>query len=224
MTGNPLTSEALASYAHELRGALTVIAGYTELLRHPLTPVERESALGGIERAILRADALCADALAGLPYAGASRAFCPVSLSLLAEQVAADQRSATGRTIDVNLEAAGQILGDPDALARVLANLIDNAAKYSPSRTSIEIRVAEEHGAAPPIVVVEVADRGPGITEDELVQVIEPFARLDRDADIPGTGLGLGIVDNVVGAHDGRLSVSERDGGGAIVRLEFPAA
>jgi signal transduction histidine kinase len=75
-----------------------------------------------------------------------------------------------------------------------------------------------------PIVFVAVADRGPGISEEELEQVIEPYARLERDADIPGTGLGLGIVHHVIADHDGRLSVVARDGGGTIVRLEFPRA
>jgi signal transduction histidine kinase len=219
-----LSREELAAYAHELRGALTVIAGYTELLRQSLPAVERERALDGIERAILRADALCADAVAGLSPSSASRTFCPVSLSLLAEQVAADQRSATGRTIELSIEGPAQILGDADALSRVVGNLIDNAAKYSPSRSSIELRVAEDHEAALPIVFVEVADRGPGISEQELEHVIEPYARLERDADIPGTGLGLGIVHHVIADHDGRLSVTAREGGGTIVRLEFPQA
>jgi signal transduction histidine kinase len=214
----------LAAYAHELRGALTVIAGYTELLRDSLAAGERQRALDGIERAILRADALCADAVAGVSPSSASQAFCAVSLTLLAEQVAADQRSATGRTIELTVEGPAQIMGDSDALSRVLGNLIDNAAKYSPSRTPIELRVAEDRDAALPIVFVEVADRGPGISAEELERVIEPYARLERDADIPGTGLGLGIVHHVIADHDGRLSVSEREGGGTLVRLEFPGA
>ena len=224
MTAKPLSQEDLAGYAHELRGALTVIAGYAELLRHSLPAAERESALDGIERAILRADALCADAVAGLPPSSASRAFSTLSLSTLAEQVAADQRSATGRTIEVDLQGTAPVLGDSDALCRVLGNIIDNAAKYSPSRSSIELKVAEDHESALPIVFVEVADRGPGITAEELEQVVEPYARLERDADVPGTGLGLSIVSSVIADHDGRLSVAEREDGGTVVRLEFPKA
>jgi signal transduction histidine kinase len=220
----PLAHEDLASYAHELRGALTVIAGYTELLRRPLPAADREAALDGIERAIRRADALCTDALAGRSPASASRAFAPLSLSTLAEQVAADQRSATGRSIEVHAERTAPVLGDAAALSRVLGNVIDNAAKYSPSRAPIEVRVAEEESSAGVVVFVEVADRGPGISEDELERVIEPFARLERDADIPGSGLGMGIAHNVVAAHNGRLRVSARDGGGTVVRLELPGA
>ncbi len=221
---DPLRHEDLAAYAHELRGALTVIAGYAELLRRQLPLQERDRALDGIERAILRADALCSDALAGRTPSSASRTFAPVSLCVLAEQVAADQRSATGRAIDVVITGSADVLGDADSLARVLGNLIDNAAKYSPTRTPIEVRVGEEEGAMGTVSFVEVSDRGPGISDEELARVVEPFARLERDADIPGTGLGLGIVNNVIAMHNGRLNVSERNGGGAIVRLELPRA
>ena len=76
----PLPHEDLAAYAHELRGALTVIAGYTELLRRPLPAAERESALDGIERAIRRADTLCSDALAGRrPRLGDPRLGAPLA-------------------------------------------------------------------------------------------------------------------------------------------------
>ena len=121
-------------------------------------------------------------------------------------------------------QGAALVLGDEEALARALGNLIDNAAKYSLSRSPIEVRVAEEDTDSRPLVVVEVADRGPGIPEEERDRVLEPFVRLERDADRPGTGLGLGIVRNVTAAHDGVMSIAERDGGGTVVRLEFPRA
>jgi signal transduction histidine kinase len=220
----PLSHENLAAYAHELRGALTVIAGYTELLRRRLSAVDRDSALDGIERAIRRADALCTDALAGRAPSSARKAFAPVSMSTIAEQVAADQRTTTRRVIAVTAESPALVVGDGDALARVLGNLVDNAAKYSLSRSPIELRVAEEESLSGPLVVVEVADRGPGIPEDDLERVVEPFSRLERDGDSPGTGLGLGIVRGVIEDHDGRLIIAARDGGGTIVRLELPQA
>jgi len=220
----PLSHEDLATYAHELRGALTVIAGYSELLRRRLSATDRDAALDGIERAIRRADALCADALAGRPAGKAALEHSPLSLGLLAEQVVADQRSATGRTIDVTVEGMAQVLGDADALARVLGNLIDNAAKYSLSAAPIEVRVGEEQGAAGAMCVVEVADRGPGIPQEESQRVLEPFARLERDAARSGIGLGLSIASDVVSAHGGRLTIMARDGGGTVARLELPPA
>jgi two-component system sensor histidine kinase MprB len=219
-----LPHEDLAAYAHELRGALTVIAGYTELLRRPLRAAERDSALDGIERAIRRADALCADALRGVAPSSAAKAFGLLSLSLLAEEVAADQRTATGRIIDVTAQGSAMVLGDADGLTRVLGNLIDNAAKYSLSSAPIDVRITEEEGALAPLSVVEVADRGPGIPEAELERVFEPLARLERDAGRPGTGLGLGIARTVAESHDGHLRIGPRDGGGTVVRLELPRA
>jgi len=84
------------------------------------------------------------------------------------------------------------------------------------------VRVAVQEGASGALVTVEVADRGPGIPEDELDRVVEPFARLERDADRPGTGLGLSIARNVIDAHGGRLIIAARDGGGTVVRIELP--
>ena len=220
---NPIPHKDLATYSHEMRGALTVIAGYAELLRRPLNNAEREEALEGIGRAIRRADGLCSDALAGRTLAAPSAdTFVPLSLSLLAEQVAADQRASTGRTIEVTISGSPRVLGDADAIASVLRNLIDNAAKYSLTRSPIEVRIAEEDSSSGRVALLEVADRGPGIPEDEVARVIEPFTRLDRDADLPGTGLGLGIVNNVMAAHGGTLAILPREGGGTVVRLEFP--
>jgi signal transduction histidine kinase len=106
----------------------------------------------------------------------------------------------------------------------VLANLIDNAAKYSLRNAPIQVRVAEEEGEAGPVAFVEVADRGPGIPEDEMPRVIEPFTRLDRDADTPGSGLGLSIAHDVTQGHDGRLTFTPREGGGTVARIELPRA
>lgn len=221
-----LSHEALAVYAHELRGALTVIAGYTELLRYELSDEERVAALDGIERAIHRADDLCSDALAGKPpLAAHERPQESLSLLSLAEEVAADQRTATGRDIVVT---SGQdeavVHGERDALSRVLANLVGNAVKYSPADTPVEVRIALEQSLTLGLAgVVEVADRGHGVPAAERTRVFEPFERLTQDADTPGSGLGLAVVREVVEVHGGGVEIQERPGGGTIVRVELPA-
>jgi two-component system, OmpR family, sensor kinase len=218
-----LSREDLALFAHELRGALTVIAGYTALMRHELSPAERQGALEGIERAIARADMLCADALAGRPpLAASSRLAEKVAVAPLAEHVVADQRSATGRDIVLSIApgvTGAEVLGDEQALERVLGNLIGNAAKYSPPSDPVEVSLAP--GVADN-VAIEVADRGLGIPEADRERVFEPFARLDRDAEKPGTGLGLAIVADVVERHRGSIDVLDREGGGTVVRIELP--
>lgn len=220
---NDFSSEDAAAYAHEMRGALTVIAGYAELLRRPLDDQAREAALDGIARAIRRADGLCADALAGRALSTRPpTTFELVSLGLLAEQVARDLRYATRRAIKVSVSGSPEVLGDPDALTCAVRNVIDNAAKYSLTDSSIEVRVARQSSDTGEIAVLEVADRGSGIPEKDVSRVLQPFTRLDRDADLPGTGLGLGIAQNVVEAHGGTLSILPRAGGGTVVRLAFP--
>lgn len=222
-----LSHAEIALFAHELRGALTVMSGYTALLRHPLDEAEREAALSGIERAIARADALCADALEGrAPAPATARVREPVIIAELAEQAASDQRFATGREVRVRLDApAGLIVkGDGQALARVLGNLVSNAAKYSPPDTPLDVCVdLVQRPFLGDMAVIEVADRGPGIPTEMRDRVFEPFERLDRDEHQPGTGLGLAVVKSVVTSHGGRVDIVDRDGGGAIVRVELPA-
>lgn len=217
---------ALALYAHELRGALTIIAGYTDLMRLDLTETERVAALDGIERAIRRADELCSDALAGrAPMSERKRSLERVSLFSLAEEVAADLRTATGRTVEVSRGSRDVVIvGERGPLTRALANVVANALKYSPAPEPVEVRVAlEDSLTLGRAGVVEVADRGPGIPAEERSRIFEPFQRLERDEEKPGTGLGLVIVRDVVEAHDGVVEVQDRPGGGAIVRIELPA-
>lgn len=222
-----LSHAEIALFAHELRGALTVIAGYTALLRHPLAETEREAALDGIERAIARADVLCGDALEGrAPTPSKYRVSEPVSIAELAEQTAADQHSATGRDVRVRIDTPAELVvkGDGQALARVLGNLVGNAAKYSPADTPLDVCVTREvRPFLGDAAIIEVADRGPGIPAEMRELVFEPFERLGRDANMPGTGLGLAIVRNVVTAHNGRVEIRDRDGGGTVVRIELPA-
>jgi signal transduction histidine kinase len=217
----------LALFAHELRGALSVIAGYTALLRRGLSQAEEAAALDGIDRAIARADVLCSDVLAGRSPAERLVTREILDLAQLAEQAAADLHSETGRTVRLTFDedAALTVPGDAKALARVLGNLLGNAAKYSSPDSPIELEVA--HAARPytgDVVVFSVADRGPGIPAEQRELVFEPFQRLERDQNAPGTGLGLTVVRDVVQAHDGRAEILDRDGGGTVVRIELPAA
>ena len=221
-----LSHAEIALFAHEFRGALTVISGYTALLRHGLDRAETAAALEGIDRAVARADVLCSDALAGQTPSAKARPREPVALRELVTQAAADQRSATGRDITVTFDAPDRltVLGDGQALARVLANVIGNAAKYSPADARIDVVVTcGEQPFLGETAVLEVCDRGLGIPPELRELAFEPFERLGRDEDTPGTGLGLAVVRNVVLAHDGRVRILDRDGGGTVVRIELPA-
>lgn len=107
----------------------------------------------------------------------------------------------------------GPVHGDPDALERAVANLVDNAVKWSPPGGRIGITV--DAG------VVEVADTGPGIPDGDRAFVFDRFYRSPAARSYPGSGLGLAIVRQVAGAHGGTAEALPREGG-ALLRLTLP--
>ena len=124
-----------------------------------------------------------------------------------------------GLELSAETEPGHTVRGDRHLLAQALANLIDNAIKYGegPGRVAIRTRSAGEH------VVLEVADRGPGIPPDERERVLERFARLDASRHLPGTGLGLSFVRAVADLHEVRLELTDNEPG-LRVKLIFPDA
>lgn len=209
--------EAVALCAHDLRGALTVIAGYTALLRRDnISAQDRAIALEGIEAAIDRADALVSDTLAGTRGHRITEGV--VDLSVLLQRAAEDARVTFGTDVAVDVSGAPEVGGDAVALARVLENLLSNAAKYAGGGL-VEVTARREGDKA----VIEVSDRGPGIPEESRMTVLEPFARLPRDDSLPGTGLGLTVVRGVAESMRGSVEVLPRDGGGTTVRFAVPA-
>jgi two-component system OmpR family sensor kinase len=215
---NQPSREQLAVCAHDVRGALTVINGYVSMLRRAgLSDQERARALEGIEKAVFRADALLGDALMG--RVPTSQGIERVDLVALADQAVADAQAAWNRDVTLEVSWRPFVDADPISLARALENLLSNAAKYAPEG-QIDVTV----GVASEAAVIEVSDRGPGIPEDEREHVLEPFARLDRDAETPGSGLGLTVVRSAMERMGGEVRVLERDGGGTTFRLELPLA
>jgi two-component system sensor histidine kinase KdpD len=108
---------------------------------------------------------------------------------------------------------------DPVLLEQLFANLLENAAKYAPAGTPIEISAIARAGR----VTVEVADRGPGIPPGEETKLFDKFYRVQREAAQSGVGLGLAICKAIVAAHGGMISAANRVGGGALFRFELPA-
>ncbi|MHB1501438.1 MAG: sensor histidine kinase [Candidatus Dormibacteria bacterium] len=111
------------------------------------------------------------------------------------------------------------IRGDRALLTRAVANLVDNALKYSPPPGPVRVVV----GARGALAVVEVWDTGLGIAPADRAVVFEPFVRLARGADLSstGSGLGLAVVQTVVRAHGGSLSVESDPAAGSVFRLSF---
>jgi two-component system sensor histidine kinase KdpD len=107
-------------------------------------------------------------------------------------------------------------------LEQVLLNLIDNAAKYSPAGSHIEISAWNDRGE----VIVQVADRGPGLAPEEVERVFEKFYRGQQAmaATGRGAGLGLAICRAIMQAHGGRIWAQNRAGGGACFSFSLPLA
>ena len=107
---------------------------------------------------------------------------------------------------------------DDVLIEQVLINLIDNALKYTPAESPIEV-TAEDGGGA---VLIEVADRGPGLRPGEERRIFEKFQRAEAGPTVRGAGLGLAICRGIVHAHGGRIWAENRPGGGVTVRFTLP--
>jgi two-component system OmpR family sensor kinase len=127
------------------------------------------------------------------------------------------------------------VTGDEARLRQVLANLVGNALRHTPSGTPVTVRVGTEARSAygdaagsagdAPVVVLEVVDAGPGMSQQAAARVFERFYRADESRRTNGsTGLGLAIVAALVAGHGGRVTVRTAPGAGACFRVELPLA
>jgi two-component system sensor histidine kinase KdpD len=107
---------------------------------------------------------------------------------------------------------------DSSLMVQALANILDNAIKYSPEGSPIEIRGEKIDKR----ILLEIADRGIGIPERDLVHVFEKFYRVRRPDKISGTGLGLSICKGIIEAHGGFIVAQNRVGGGTVIRINLP--
>ena len=149
----------------------------------------------------------------------------PVRLHDVVESVlatVAEQTLARGASIQNLIPNNLQIQGDIQVLDQVLLNIVENALKYTPEGSSIEVRLADlsDNGMAR----IEIADNGPGLAEQHLQRVFERFYRVDagRSRAVGGTGLGLAIVKHMVVAMGGRVGAKANTERGAIFWFELP--
>ena len=107
---------------------------------------------------------------------------------------------------------------DTALVVQAIANLLENAVKYTPAGTPIDVGARLENDS----IVVEVADRGNGIVKGEEVRVFDKFYRLPSGSAQPGAGLGLAICMAIAAAHGGTAAAANRPGGGAVFSLRLP--
>jgi len=221
----------VADAAHELKTPTAVLLGEAQEARRPdATPEETRRSLETVERAARglaqEVDALLLLARGDAALPGRRET---VDLAAVASQAAADAAPlASSRGVRCRVEATvgvgegAAVSGDRAGLSRVVSNLLSNALRYTARDSEVAVRVSRDRG----FVVLEVADRGPGIAPENRRRIFERFVRLDaaRSTYPEGSGLGLAIVDQVVRAHAGEVSVEGREGGGAVFRIRLPAA
>jgi two-component system sensor histidine kinase MprB len=132
---------------------------------------------------------------------------------VVAAAVERARRHAPRVTFATELEPA-LVQGVPQRLDRAIANLLDNAAKWSPAGSVVDVRLHDGE--------LTVRDRGPGIPVADRGHVFDRFYRADSARGRPGSGLGLAIVRQVAEFHGGSVTAEVADGGGALLRLRLP--
>lgn len=220
-----LKSEFLTTAAHELRTPMTSIYGFSELLLHrKMSPETQADLLQRIHRQS-RAMVDILNELLDLARIESRRAldfeFAPVCLRDLVRQTVDDFGAPEGRTAaELQLCDTPQwVHVDASKLGQALRNLLSNAYKYSPGGGAVRVRV---QAPAPGQVDIEVRDEGIGMTPDELARVTERFYRADKSGAIPGTGLGMAIVKEIVELMGGSLQLASEPQRGTCVTVRLP--
>jgi len=226
-------TEFLSLVSHELRTPMTSMRMFVEALRDDrLTdPAERERCLSVLHREMGRLEEMVGRLLELSHIETGARAFTmePVVLhGVLERAVVTLDALELGASDHVTVEvddgagASSAVRGDPTALVNVFANLLSNAWKYGEGRP-ITIAVREPRDG---MVETVVCDRGPGVPVEEQSTIFQAFHRGSsaRESSVPGSGLGLALVQAIVSRHGGRVEVRCPAGGGTCFHVWLPLA
>lgn len=246
-------SRLLKDVSHELRSPLARLSVALGLARQRATP-ELEGSLNRIELEADRLNQLIQRLLTIARLESGTDGLRKTTFSLreLVEQVAHDAEYETpGRgcrvTTASNVRASGDAVrdnavrnnhnkkddeddeylveGDPDLLRSAVENVVRNATRYTVEGTTVEVRLERQHADGEDEIIVRVLDSGPGVPNEALKKIFEPFYRLDnaRNQQTGGAGLGLSIADRAIRLHGGQLHASNRQEGGLEIEIRIPA-
>jgi two-component system phosphate regulon sensor histidine kinase PhoR len=224
-----MRKDFVANASHELRSPLTVVAGYLETFGSTFggDPVLGELAapIAEMRRQTDRMTRIIEDLLelsrfeaSDAPIKGS-----PIDVAAMAALLRKDvlARSAHPKSVEVSIESGASLIGDEAMVQSAFANLVDNAAKYTPPEGSMAIRWwTDEEGGH-----FSVRDTGPGIAAEHLPRLTERFYRVDpgRSRETGGSGLGLAIVKHALHRHGARLEIDSIEGRGSTFTCHFPA-
>jgi signal transduction histidine kinase len=222
-----LKDEFIAVISHELRTPLSsVYGGAVTLEERELDEETRRRLISLIRRESARLAKLVNDVLwaSRLDARKMSQRQEPCDGAALAREAASTAAEFAPANVSIVVDANGglpTVAADPEQLRRVLANLVENAVKYSPEGGKVEVAVQRRNGQ----VRFAVKDEGIGVPEDEREHIFEKFTRLDPEMrhGIGGTGLGLYICRELVGLMGGTIWVTGNQGRGSTFAFEIPA-
>ncbi len=202
-------TQVLAAMSHDLKTPITRLRLRAELLEDAELRAKFGNDLQEMETMVLSA----LDFLRGMDNGEPVR---PVDVMALLESLQVDLRE-TGGMVSIEGCAGGPYSGRPQALKRCLTNLLENAIKYGKTA-----RVVIDDGVES--LQISILDEGPGLPQEQLEKVFEPFYRVEgsRNRDTGGTGLGLAIAKNAVELHGGRITLRNRAAGGLVAVLTLP--
>lgn len=227
-------NEFVSLVSHELRTPMTSIRGYTDMLRKgvvgPLTPQQQEF-MDVISRNVERMRIMVSDLLDISRMESGKLRLKPVSTSLKAAveeavRIVQEQLQSKQQFLITDIpDSLPPVYADPDRLAQVLINLLDNAVKYTPARGTIAVR-AKRHEKEPGFIHCAVMDNGIGISPEDQQRLFTKFFRSENPTirEQTGTGLGLAIVRNLVEMHGGNMWVESTLGVGSVFHFTLPEA
>lgn len=225
-----MKSEFLSTAAHELRTPMASIVGFSELLMMRRYDEDKtRELLSTINRQANRLTALLTDLLdlARIEARrGESMSLDNVDLrSAIDDTLAAFLLPDSRHGLVVELPESGiEIRADRAKFQQALLNLLSNACKFSPAGGDVEVRVLYSHPEQKPLIGISVRDHGIGMSEDAQRHAFQRFYRSDRSGHIPGTGLGLSLVSEILAIHGGAVTLESELDKGTCVTLWFPLA